>query len=185
MPGAAGDVWVITPLMFRALARFRDRAVTRAWRSHRQDPERSLVSQLSQPPHPLPASPDPVGDYFPVGDLTANMVVNPPTGKKSPRSFSHHPGTNPASSPRARKLAQSPQTRHRHPHPAQARPGNHPAGVQDRHPPPRLTSRNWRQPVSVISQCSMITETGTGCPSAPGRAATRRSGCGSGSRGLG
>ncbi len=58
------------------------------------DPGWSLVTQLSQPSHPLPGSPDPVGDFFPVGDLTANMVVNPPTGKKSPRSFSHHPGAN-------------------------------------------------------------------------------------------
>ncbi len=63
---------------------------------------------------PLPGSPDPVGVFFPVGDLTANMVVNPPTGKKSPRSFSHQPGTSPARSPR------NPQIRP--PHPAQARP---------------------------------------------------------------
>ncbi len=73
----------------RGWREFRDRAASRAWRSHRPDPGWSLVTQLSHPAHPLPGSPDPVGDFFPVGDLTANMVVNPPTGVKSPRSFSH------------------------------------------------------------------------------------------------
>ncbi len=47
----------------------------------------SPATHLSQPTHPLPGSLDPVGDLFPVGDLTANTIVNPPTGKKSPRSL--------------------------------------------------------------------------------------------------
>ncbi len=64
-----------------------------------------------------------------------HMVVNPPTGKKSPRSFSRHPA----------QISASP--------PVTPKPGSHPAiparGSPCRHSgpssPPRLTSRNSRQ----------------------------------------
>ncbi len=103
-------------------------------------PGRSQATHLSQPAHPLRGSPDPVGVFFPIGDLTANMVVNPPTGKKSPRSFSHHPGTSPASPPATRKPGPPPRKPGpppRKPGPPSASPaGVHAGDVPDRHPRP-------------------------------------------------
>ncbi len=121
-------------------------------RDHRPDPAWSLVTHLSQPPHPLPASPDPVGDFFPVGDLTANMVVNPPTGKKSPRSFSHRPGANPANPRRARKSG--PVITPPKPCPVITLPTLRTVILRST----RLTSRNSRQPSSVIRLEAVTTE---------------------------
>ncbi len=45
--------------------------------------------------------PDPVGDFFPVGDLTANMVVKSPTGKYPPTQCPVSPDPGPVACPAA------------------------------------------------------------------------------------
>ncbi len=78
------------------------------------------------------------------------MVVNPPTGVKSPRSFSYRPGANPL------KPSENPQTRPFAP----LKPGPVITLPTFRTviPAPAHITKFAPEPISVIELCGMITE---------------------------